>query len=214
MKFLEHYQMAISRAVLEKQALTFDNIDDPVQVTASTNLLDFEGTASADVTLTGLNNVNLSGSVILEETGSGNTVSVTTPASVTTSYTLQLPPAQGGNNTVLVNNGAGVLTWNLISQSYNYTTVNTATYAILTTDEVLAVDRSATGTCTLTLPAIGTVGTKKYFIIDTGGNANEFNITIDTTGGDTIIGDTEIVISENYNAVSLLNDGTSEWFIF
>ncbi len=206
--------MAISRAVLEKDALTFDNIDDPVQVTASTNLLDFEGTASADVTLTGLNNVNLSGSVILEETGSGNTVSVTTPASVTSSYSVSLPPAQGGNNTVLVNNGAGVLTWNLISQSYNYTTVNTATYSILTTDEVLAVDRSTTGTCTLTLPAIGGIGTKKYFIIDTGGNANEFNITIDTTGGDTIIGDTEIVISENYNAVSLLNDGVSEWFIF
>ena len=97
--------------------------------------------------------------------------------------------------------------------NYPWTNVNSATYTALSTDQYIGVSYTITGTCTITLPAIGTVGKINYEIIDTGGNAHNNNITIDTTGGDTIIGNSNIIISEDYNSVTLSNDGNSEWLI-
>lgn len=67
------------------------------------------------------------------------------------------------------------------------TDVNTATYTVASNDHYLQVRRTATGACTLTLPAISRV--RDGFVLwieDSGNNAGVNNITVNTTGGDTI----------------------------
>lgn len=57
-------------------------------------------------------NSKLSGSLSFRQTGAGtNTVSISAPASITTTYALNLPTAQGGANQVLRNDGSGNLSW-------------------------------------------------------------------------------------------------------
>lgn len=208
----------MSQSILDVNSLQFDTGGNPVTLTSSLNNIDLEGSASADVSLSGIDTINISGTVNLIETGAGtDTISIQAPSSVTTNYTITMPEIQGSLDQILVNDGTGVLTWTTITGniiSYNYTEVNTPTYSALSTDEILAIDYTTTGTCTVTLPEISVVGKKRYFIIDTGGNANTNNITIQTSGSDQIIGDTEIIISENFNAVSILNDDTTDWYIF
>lgn len=67
------------------------------------------------------------------------------------------------------------------------TDVNAANYTVLSTDHYLQVRRTATGACALTLPAISRV--RDGFVLwieDSGNNAGANNITVNTTGGDTI----------------------------
>jgi ethanolamine utilization microcompartment shell protein EutS len=52
-----------------------------------------------------------SGSIILACSGSANTATIAAPASVSASYSVTWPAAQGGAGTVLTNNGSGSLTW-------------------------------------------------------------------------------------------------------
>lgn len=154
--------------------------------------------------------------ITFRETG-GDTTETTTisaPATITANYTMFLPGTQGTADTVLSNDGSGNTSWSNPSTIYSFTDVNTATYNILVTDHYIGVSYSTTGTSTLTLPLIATSGKVVYEIIDTGGMAGTNNITVDTTGGDTISGDSNIIISENYNAVSLTNDNSSSWYIF
>ena len=44
-------------------------------------------------------------------------------------------------------------------------------------------------------------------------NAAANNITITTTGGDTIIGGSILVINGNYNSINIYSDGVSGWFV-
>lgn len=97
---------------------------------------------------------------------------------------------------------------------YTRTVVNSATYTVLSSDEIIAVTYTATGAVTITLPAISVVGAIQYTIVDEGGNAQANPITIDTTGADTIVGTTDTQIRADYNAIRVYNDGTSAWFIF
>jgi len=49
-----------------------------------------------------------------------------------------------------------------------------------------------------------------YIIItDTGGNANENNITVNCNAADTIMGGSNVIVSENYNSVSIFNDNVN-----
>lgn len=107
----------------------------------------------------------------------------------------------------------GKLTENFES-GYTFITVDEPTYTVLSSDEFIGVAYSATGTTTVSLPQISSIGLKRYYITDTGGNASMNNITIDTTGGDTIIGNTSVIVSGNYDSISLYNDGLTGWFIF
>ena len=95
----------------------------------------------------------------------------------------------------------------------NITTVNAATYDLLTTDYILNVTYTATGAVTsLTLPTAQTVSGRIIYIKDAGGSATTNNITIDTEGAQTIDGAATLVITTNYSAVTLYCDGT-DWFI-
>ena len=95
----------------------------------------------------------------------------------------------------------------------NVTTVNAATYDLLTTDYILHVTYTATGAVTsLTLPTAQVVDGRIIIIKDAGNNAGTNNITIDTEGGQTIDGSATLVLNGNGDSV-MLYCNSSNWFI-
>jgi len=84
---------------------------------------------------------------------------------------------------------------------------------ILSSDEIISVLYTTTGPVTLTLPEISTVGKVKYVIKDEGSNSCVNNITINTTGSDTIEGETNAIIDFDKSSWSLYNDDNTGWFI-
>jgi hypothetical protein len=113
---------------------------------------------------------------------------------------------------------AGTKRWLLIYSSstfknMNVTTVNAATYDLLTTDYILNVTYTATGPVTsLTLPTAQVVEGRVIAIKDGGGNAATNPIIIDTEGAETIDGAATITINSNYGGVWLYCDGTN-WLV-
>jgi hypothetical protein len=96
---------------------------------------------------------------------------------------------------------------------HKVTTVNAATYDLLTSDYILNVTYPSTAAVTsLTLPTAQTVSGRVIIIKDASGNAGTNNITIDTEGGQTIDGAATKVLNGNYESVMLYCDG-SNWFI-
>lgn len=96
---------------------------------------------------------------------------------------------------------------------HNITTINAATYDLLTSDYILHVTYTTTGAVTsLTLPTAQTVEGRVIIIKDAGGNAGTNNITIDTEGSETIDGQITKVLNGNYESLKLYCDG-SNWFI-
>lgn len=99
----------------------------------------------------------------------------------------------------------------IIIGGYSRTIVNTPTYTALDTDDIIAVRYTPTGSVVITLPDITNL--KQYTIVDEGGNAASNNIRIYSDASDTIIGQAFYTINNNYNTVSIYNDGVSGWFI-
>ena len=91
------------------------------------------------------------------------------------------------------------------------TTVNTATYDLLATDDIVHVTRTATGACEITIPTAQLVAARRVIIKDTG-LAGTNNITILTEGAETIDGDASWLIDDNYDWLELYSDGIN-WFI-
>jgi hypothetical protein len=155
----------------------------------------------------------------LSVTGTSNLIGVTTMGTGGTNYTL--PITRGTDTQVLITNGSGVVSWGNAGAVPVYTrTVVSAVgpYFILVTDEIIGIDTSS-NVVTVTLPQITSLGTtnnyKKYNIVDEGGNATNNNITLATTGGDTINkAASPLLISNNNDAISLYSDGSSNWVIY
>jgi hypothetical protein len=94
---------------------------------------------------------------------------------------------------------------------YIFTNVNTPTHTALSTEQVIGVLYTISGTCIITLPY---ANNKKMFkIIDIGGNAYLNNIEIKTQIGDNILGNSSFFIVDNYNSVNVINDGVNSWYI-
>ncbi len=84
-------------------------------------------------------------------------------------------------------------------------TAQTATYAILTTDQVV---NCTSGTFTATLPtAVGVTG-KFYYIKNTGTGV----ITIATTSAQTIDGDTTFLLTQQYSSICVVSNNVN-WII-
>ncbi len=74
---------------------------------------------------------------------------------------------------------------------------------------------SASSALSLRLSPAGEYKKGQYFVIkDEGGNANLYNITIKTSGSQTIDGESAIVLESPYSSVNLYSNGTDKFFIY
>lgn len=98
-------------------------------------------------------------------------------------------------------------------QTVKITEIDAATYDLLISDYILHVTYTATAAVTsLTLTSAQCVAGRVIVVKDAGGGAGANNITIDTEGAETIDGAATLVISTNYDKVTLYSDG-SDWFV-
>ena len=131
-------------------------------------------------------------------------------AAATTSYAITYPAAQGGANTSLSNNGAGVLTW--ADKSTQAQTTKTANYTILSTDSTIFADTSG-GAFTLTLPSPTALAGKVYRIIDSTGFFNTNNLTLAPNGAEKIEGlAASKVLQTAWGWFNVTTNGT-DWFV-
>jgi hypothetical protein len=74
---------------------------------------------------------------------------------------------------------------------------------------------SASASLEVRLPSAADYKNGQYFLIkDEGGNSNLFNITIKTSGSQTIDGENSIILESPYSSINLYSDGTSKFFIY
>ncbi len=108
----------------------------------------------------------------------------------------------GNNVTVTIPGGSG----------FSRTAV-TNTLTASTSARILGV--SASAALEIRLPAASGYSAGQFFTVkDEAGNANVNNITILTTGAETIDGLTSIILESPHAAVNIYSDGTSKFFIY
>ena len=95
----------------------------------------------------------------------------------------------------------------------NVTTVNAATYDLLTSDHILHVTYTPTGAVTITIPSAQIVSGRTIIIKDAGGNASTNSITVATEGSETIDGDATAIINSDYTSITLYSDGSNLFII-
>lgn len=101
----------------------------------------------------------------------------------------------------------------LAGRASDITILNAATYTVLATDQIIHTIYTPTGPITsITIPTALLVAGKEFTVVDGGGNANANNITVDTEGAETIIGQATRVLNIDYESVTFYSDG-SNWFI-
>ena len=89
----------------------------------------------------------------------------------------------------------------------------TSTITASVNDTILGV--SGTAPIEIRLPAANSYSAGQYFTVkDESGAANEKNITILTTGSETIDGSTFIILESPHAAVNIYSDGSSKFFIY
>lgn len=141
------------------------------------------------------------------ETPAGAQAKVNTHATVIAT-TGALGHIKVGTNLTI--NDSGVLSANTTAVIFARTAVTSATYTVTTTDYLLSCNR--VGTIAITLPAASTVG-RVIAVKDAGGHAGTNTITITPAGADTIDTNANVTITQNFNSLTLIADGTSNWEI-
>lgn len=92
-------------------------------------------------------------------------------------------------------------------------TAVTSTITASVSSAILGV--SASSALQIRLPSAGDYEAGQYFTVkDEAGNSNTNNITILTTGAETIDGQSSIILESPFAAVNLYSDGTSKFFIY
>jgi len=189
------------QTTLTSNGVLIGDSTNPVDTSKQAPVGDFVGTTDTQ-TLTNKvitdNTNNVTARALFSDSG-GNTVS-----------TYASPNPTSGQ--VLMATSSTTATWQTLP-SYTRTVVNVPSYDVLSTDDYLAVIYTTTGEPTLNLPQISSVGKKIYKIIDEGGNAQTNNITINAFAGDTIVGQSSVLIDGDYNSIFLYNDEVNGWFI-
>ena len=95
-------------------------------------------------------------------------------------------------------------------QDKNVVTVTSTTYtSLITNDVILADDDTAGSAVTITLIAAASANKQILRIKKIG---SSYNVVIDGNGSETIDGSTTITLTVQYEAVTLVSDG-SNWFI-
>ncbi len=139
------------------------------------------------------------GSTIVKDEGSNITTAVSSFDFVGAGVT-----ATNSSNNVTVTIPGGI--------NYSRTAVTT-TITASTSAQIMGV--SATASLEIRLPAASGYSAGQFFTIkDEAGNANTNNITILTTGGETIDGSTSIILESPHAAVNIYCDGSSKFFVY
>lgn len=88
-------------------------------------------------------------------------------------------------------------------------------YTIGTQDYLIGIQSNdLTASATLTLPAASSLlNGQTYLIKDEGGALNTHNVTITTTGSDTIDGQNSIVLESPYSSIQVYCNGSNKYFI-
>ena len=139
------------------------------------------------------------GSTIVKDEGSNITTAVASFDFVGAGVTAT---NSSNNVTVTIPGGGG------FSRTAVTTTITASTSA-----QIMGV--SASSALEIRLPAASGYTAGQHFTIkDEAGNASTNNITILTTGGETIDGRTSIVLESPFSAVNIYCDGSSKFFIY
>ena len=88
----------------------------------------------------------------------------------------------------------------------------TADYTVTTSDYLISCDTTSNA-ITITLAPASTTQNQIFIISDEGGNAGTNNVTIETTGSDTINGESSAIINIAYMSLSLYSDGGTAYFV-
>ena len=91
--------------------------------------------------------------------------------------------------------------------------LTSGTYTASAADYRIGVKYTLTGSVSIQLPLISNVGEIEYKFKDEEGNAKGNNITITPSGSNLIDGSANTILNRNYTAISLYNDGVSNWFV-
>ena len=137
-------------------------------------------------------------------------VNVGSTATVVTEVSNQLGTAVITAGTgITITPGANLITISSSGTSIlDYTNVNTTPYVVFVTDDFLSVDSSG-APITVQLPNAATLGIT-YVIKDRTGSAGTNAITVTTVGGAVNIdGATTFVMNTNYQAISIIGNGTT-----
>lgn len=94
------------------------------------------------------------------------------------------------------------------------TTISSSPVTILSTDTVSLYLVNTSAARTINLPAASTVANRRYIFKDSTGSAQTNNISIVPNGTDTIEGlNVTKVLQTNWGSWTLVNDGTSAWYM-
>ena len=139
------------------------------------------------------------GSIIIKDESSNITTAVSSIDFVGAGVTAT---NSSNNVTVTIPGGGG----------YGRTAV-TSTITASVSSRILGV--SASAALEIRLPAASGYSAGQHFTVkDEAGNANTNNITILTTGGETIDGSTSIILESPHAAVNIYCDGSSKFFVY
>ena len=117
-----------------------------------------------------------------------------------------------GSGVTATNSGGDVTVTIAGGLTYSRRAVSTTITASVS-DAILGV--SGTAAIEIRLPSAGDYSAGQYFTVkDESGAADTKNITILTSGSQTIDGQTSIILESPYSAVNLYSDGTSKFFIY
>jgi len=151
-----------------------------------------------------------------ESTGSGsNYLGFKAPSAVTTDTTFTLPNGDGSSSQVLQTNGSGTLSWATVAAgigtNFDVHTVTNADYTILDADGYRHILVSAgASNRIITLPSAAANTDRLLTIKKTDSGVGL--VTVTSAGSSTIDGATTFVLTNQYEKVTIVCDGTN-WFV-
>lgn len=148
-------------------------------------------------------------SIRFQDSTGGQYIGFSAPSTISSSFGLELPSADGSASEVLQTNGSGVLSFVPVSVT-NSVVTKTADYTITTSDYLIMGDTSG-GVITFTLPtAVGIEG--KVFVIKYIDLGFVNALTLDGNASETIDGSTTTTLDTENETLRIISDG-SNWEI-
>lgn len=150
-------------------------------------------------------NIDVASIILRNLVASSKGLTLSPPNSMAADYTIVLPALPSVSSILLIDTSG-----NETTTPYNAVTTKTANYTATANDTTILVDASA-GNVIVTLPSAATVPGRTY-------NIKKIDllttiVTINPQGGQTIDGDTTLVINGGLVSVTVVSNGGSAWYV-